>query len=195
MIVLPTAYFPNVEYFKLLNSAQQVALEQHEHYPKQTYRNRCEIYTANGKAALSVPVQKVHNAKTAVKDVRISYAENWQKNHRVSIESAYNSSPFYEFFQDYFHHFFEKQCDFLLDLNTEILDTLLEVLELEVSVLPTESYQTQAEQDYRNLSPKQKSDRQFETYPQVFEEKHGFLPNLSILDLLFCLGPEAVLKL
>jgi hypothetical protein len=191
--VFSTAYFPNIEYIKNIIANKSALIEVNENYIKQTYRNRCDILSANGRLNLSVPVKKVHNSKTLIKDLKISYDENWQKNHLRAIDSAYNSSAFYEFFKDYFVHFFENKYDFLIDLNNEILETVLDILEVEQDVQVTSEYFKEYENDFRYLiSPKIKSKKEFKLYTQVFSEKMDFQKNLSVLDLICCEGNNAI---
>ncbi|MCF8302314.1 MAG: WbqC family protein [Bacteroidales bacterium] len=200
-ILLPTAYFPPVEYFVHIIHAPAIFIEQEETYTKQTYRNRCYIYGSNGALPLTVPVRKVYGNRTKTKDIEIVYQdEDWQKNHLRAIESAYNASPFLLFYRDEIMRFFEMPYENLLKLNTDILFTLLEALEIDVKPQFTEHFEKVPENmlDLRaEISPKlntaqKKINIRFPHYTQVFEPTHGFLSNLSILDLLFNLGPEAV---
>ncbi|MFW6327042.1 MAG: WbqC family protein [Bacteroidota bacterium] len=190
-IILPTAYFGNIEYYSLIKQADNVLIEAHEHYIKQTYRNRCEIATANGPLALTVPVKFSNTKKTIVKDVRIDYDTNWQKIHFKAIESAYRKSPFYEHFVDDFMFVFENKENYLLDLNCNIHNVLCSLLKIETPYQLTSDFQRPlpSQPDYRQiLSPKIQSQFQTPKYYQGFEEKQGFLANLSVLDLLFCEG-------
>jgi hypothetical protein len=185
-IILSTAYLPNVQYFtKLLHGT--VALEQHENYLKQTYRNRCEILTANGVMSLSIPVK--HCApKIKIRDVRIDYTDDWQKIHRRTIISAYGSSPFFEYYADDLLPFYEKKEEFLFDFNRNLLNTLLELTSIRADICLSGSYTHDYDRDYRtSINPKTKlNDPCFTVVPyyQVFGSKFAFQPNLSILDLL-----------
>ncbi|NOZ46035.1 MAG: WbqC family protein [Chlorobi bacterium] len=176
----------------------KIIIEQHENYIKQSYRNRCEIYGANGKLTLSVPVQKNHNRKTTIADTKISYDTNWVKLHLKSIESAYRSAPFYEYYIDDVQKLIESKPIFLLDFNTKIVHKFLEFLELNTVIEYSKKYEKESiYNDYREqIHPKiiyQKADNNFiaSEYYQVFSDKHKFIPNLSILDLLFNMGPES----
>ena len=199
-ILLSTACFPPVQYFSKLMQFEKIYIEQHENFTKQTYRNRYEIMGANRVISLIVPVVKGSGQKIKIRDLKISYDTGWQRNHWRTIFSAYNSSPFFEFYQDDIQPFFEKPWKFLFDFNFEILDTLCELLELEPNVVLTEDFQQVPEGtlNFREaISPKKhrtETDAQFvpQLYTQVFHEKTGFTPNLSILDLLFNEGPNSL---
>lgn len=192
-MILPTAYFPSIGQFALAFQAGTYLLETQEHFVKQSYRNRCEIYGANGKQKLVVPVKWRNHSP--MHEVELSYAENWQKLHWKSLESAYRASPYFDFYEEEFRPFFEqKKIQYLLDWNQKLEQRVCELLDLKIEVKETESYET-SHPDYRKLiSPKKKTFMQrldFPFYLQVFGDKHGFIPNLSILDLLFNLGPES----
>ena len=194
-VLLSSAYLPPVEYFSKVISYPQIEIELYEHFPKQTYRNRCSIYGANGKLDLIVPTVK-YSERTLTKDIKISYANAWQKLHWKSMEAAYRSSPFFEYYEDYFVPFYkEKKFDFLIDLNSELFSLTNKLLQINPSVKNTSEYLRMPinTDDLRTLlSPKVK-DRTLQPslYSQVFENKLGFIPNLSIIDLLFNHGPSA----
>ncbi len=203
-ILLELHYFPSIQYFSKLTTYDKTYIEQHENYLKGSYRNRCHIVGANGLQRLSIPLKRGKNEQTPIKEVQISYAENWRTQHWMSIRSAYGRAPYFEHFADEIAPFFQKKPTFLYDFNWELLLLLVDLIQLEVDILPTASYEKQVAHgivDFRNgIFPKkhrQKEDTQFKSvaYPQVFEERHGFLSNLSILDLLFCTGPQASLIL
>jgi hypothetical protein len=197
-ILLSSTYFGPVHYFTKFILYDEIWLEAHENYTKQTYRNRCNIYGANGKLSLIVPVITSEKHKTLIKDIRIDYTKNWQKLHLKGIESAYRSSPFYEFFFDDFQPIFSKKFNFLLDLNMEILMKIIHILELNPKIKLTDRFLfpgTIEIADMRDsIHPKKafQPDRLFKPmdYNQPFAEKHGFLANLSIIDLIFNTGPE-----
>ena len=197
--LLSTAYIAPVQYYTKLLCYKNIFIEIEENYQKQSYRNRCNVLSANGTLPLTIPVIK-DNPKTKTKDIRIDYSLNWQKNHWVSIESAYSSSPFFEFYQDEFYWFFDRQFKYLIDFNIRIQDYILKQLELSPAIKFTNSFIFQVDEntdDYReSIHPKkrmQKKDALFKPqfYYQVFYEKYGFISNLSIVDLLFNEGPNA----
>lgn len=203
-ILLELHYLPSIQYFSKFLAHPTVFIEQHENYLKGSYRNRCYIVGANGLQRLSIPLKSGKNERQAIRDVQIAYTENWQTQHWTSIRSAYGRAPYFEYFADEIQPFFQKKPTFLYDFNWHLLMLLVDILQLDVDIQQTKQYekQTTAEIiDFRNgIFPKkhrQKEDKRFlpMPYAQVFEERHGFLPNLSILDLLFCTGPQASLIL
>ena len=197
-VLLSTAYLPPVGYFKKLLTGHSVFIEKHEHFIKQTYRNRCVILGANGPIPLVIPVEKGRGTNKPVRDVRIYNHIRWQRNHWRTIFSAYNSSPFFKFFEEDFRPFYEKNWNFLFDLNMELLEMINNLLDIKPVIHFTVKYEHAAEgiTDLRNVfSPKIKSGGKFEPYTQVFSEKFGFIPNLSIIDLIFNKGPESQMVL
>jgi hypothetical protein len=198
-ILLSTAYFAPIRYFSKLAAYPEIYIEQHEHFIKQTYRNRAVILGANGPVSLIVPVEKGREQKIKIRDLRIAYDEEWQRNHWRTIFSAYNSSPFFEYYADELEHLFRKRADFLFDFNQLITETILEIMEIPANLILTEAFEQIPENclNFREkISPKAQrnaDDPQFiaKPYTQVFCEKFGFVPDLSILDLLFNEGPSA----
>lgn len=199
-ILLELQYFPPIQYFTKFCLFETIVIEQHEHYVKRSYRNRCQIATSTGIQRLSIPLKKGKNEQLPVREVRISYEENWQKNHWSAIRTAYNNSPFFEHYAAFFQPFFTKKFDSLFEFNFETLKTILKILDLKKTPKLSTSFQKETPDevlDFRNkISPKGKKepdDPHFKAikYAQVFEEKNGFIPNLSILDLIFCAGPQA----
>lgn len=202
--ILSSTYFGPVQWYQKLAGSDTVYLEQHDHFIKQTYRNRCVIATTQGAQALTVPVESPQGLridKTELKDVRISDHGAWRHLHWQALQSAYGESPFFEFYADDLRPFFEKRWDFLFDFNLAITRKMCELLDIEPHIELTEAYMPCPEDavDYRDaIRPKHPlPDASFTPRPyyQVYQLKFGFLPNLSILDLLFNEGNEAVLYL
>lgn len=196
-IVIP-AYSGNIQYYSILSNFKEVYLEQYAHYVKQTYRNRCQILTANGVMNLTIPVDKVSGEKMLDKDVRIS-STDWQRVHWAAIESAYNNSPFFLYYSDDIRPMYERKFDFLLDFNLKLQEIITSLIGFDTKLVLTDSYTESNELDFREkLSPKYKGENQnFKSisYYQVFKEKFGFIENLSIYDLLFNMGNESILIL
>ncbi len=196
--IVNTAYLAPVQYYSKFLLYDEIYIEQFDSYSKQTYRNRCRILGANGPLNLTIPVIKGSGKKTQTKDIRIDYATAWQKNHWRSIFSAYNSSPFFEFFAEDFAPLYDKKETFLIDFNHKLHQIISEHIELDIETHYTSSFEKKFNgDDYRNIiSPKkpyQQNDPSFKpaAYTQTFDEKFDFIPNLSIIDLLFNKGPES----
>ena len=188
-------YAGNIQYYQLLNQAEEVVIETQESWVKQSYRNRCSIYSANGKLDLSIPVlnNKIKRETTAEK--RISYIDDWQTIHWRSIKSAYSASPFFEYYEHDLLPFFTEETTSILAFNTQLQNKLLELLKIDVDIHYTTEYIPTSGKftDYREaFNPKKPIPFTAPSYIQVFSDKHPFLPNLSIFDLLFCEGPNAV---
>jgi hypothetical protein len=198
-ILLSTAYFAPIQYFSKLATFPEIYIEKHENFIKQTYRNRTVILGANGPISLIVPVVKGRQQKINIKDLRIAYDEDWQRNQWRTIFSAYNSSPFFEYYADEIQSFFRKKHEFLFDFNLKITEKLIEILELNTVVKLTNDFENIPENclNFREkISPKihrTTEDSSFKTqsYTQVFSDKFGFVHGLSVLDLLFNEGPSA----
>jgi hypothetical protein len=196
--LLSSAYFPPVNYFSVIAAAEEVCIEKEENYLKQSYRNRCRICSANGPLTLSVPVLEGSFHKTPFRDIRIDYSKRWQQVHIGAIESSYRSSPFFEFYFDIVREVINKGDEFLSDLNFNSLRAMLEITGIETNVKYTSSFEKTAgnSNDFRyRISPKKAVDTNiftFSKYPQVFSERFGFVPGLSILDLIFNMGPDAL---
>ncbi len=191
-VLLSTAYLPNISYLSQVLNHDAVVLEKHEHFVKQTYRNRCEILTSNGKLSLSIPLVKQAD-KELISEKKISYAEDWQKQHWRAITSAYKNSPYFEFFEDEFKPFYENQFEFLFDYNTQLLQTILHILRIKKQIEFTKEFELNPTErnDLRMLSDLNNSfDFIAKPYYQVFADKKGFTPNLSCLDALFNVGLE-----
>lgn len=201
---LSSAYLAPIEYYSKLANYDQVFIEQHDHYIKQTYRNRCTIAGPNGELALSVPTIRPTALKCPVKDIRISDHGNWRHLHWNAIESAYNSTPFFEYYKDDFRPFYEKKYDFLADFNEELCALVCKLIDIQPNMQRTSEYKTAFavdEIDFREIIHPKKDyrieDPEFiaKPYYQVFQSKFGFLPNLSVIDLLFNMGPESIFVL
>ena len=190
-IIHPT-YFPNIFSFKTIINSTNILFEVNDHYVKQTLRNRTSIHAANGKLNLSVPVKFSSTKKEKYKDIKICYDSNWQKIHLKSIESAYKNSPFYDFFEDYFINFYNKKEKFLVDLNFSSIRLIFEILEKELNCNFTNEYLEKYIDltDYRSLLTNKNFNEKvdFKNYTQVFQEKNGFIENLSSIDLIFNKG-------
>ena len=205
-VLLSTTYFGPIQWYQKLYRADEAWIEQHEHFIKQTYRSRCIIATTQGTQALSIPIEHpMCNVQCStfnvqrIRDIRISDHGNWRHLHWNALQSAYGESPFFEYYEDDLRPFFEKRWTFLFDFNEAIREKLCELLDITPVVRFTEQYVSDHASDYREaINPKHPtSDPDFQPrrYYQVYEAKHGFLPNLSIVDLLFNMGPEAIFYL
>lgn len=188
--VICPAYLPNVAYFAYLTKQETSYFATDTHYQKQTFRNRSEIYGANGKLNLIIPI--IHKKQTFQldRDVEISYEINWQKEHWKSICSAYRSSPFFEYYEADLAPFFDKKTKSLFDLNLSLIEKIMMLLELPFSYQKISFHKEKDQRIDALLLAKKRPIIQQEKYIQVFDNKLGFIPNLSILDALFNLGPN-----
>ncbi|MBA5791282.1 WbqC family protein [Flavobacterium sp. xlx-214] len=193
VLIHPT-YFPSISHFVAMVQANNVTFEVEDNFQKQTNRNRMYIYSPNGLQLLNIPVKhSKEESKRLFKDTRLETAFDWQKQHFKSLEAAYRTSPFFEYFEDDIRPIFEKKHQFMMDLNFEIHEILMDCLGLKLPYTKTEEYfKTPEQTDLRFLANGKIDINTFEPYTQVFQEKHGFLNNLSILDLLFNEGRYAV---
>lgn len=197
-VLLSTTYFGPVQWYQKLYRSEETRIEQWESFQKQTYRNRCIIATTQGIQALTVPV--AHTDSPLIKDLRLSDHGNWRHLHWNALVTAYSESPFFEYYQDDIRPFFEKRWNFLLDFNEEIRHKICELIDIQPKVSYTNAWSENTPvADFREaINPKHvlpDSDFQPKPYYQVYQQKHGFLPNLSILDLLFNMGPESIFYL
>jgi len=195
-LIYPTS-FPNIAHFWAIVNSDSVYFEVCDNYQKQSFRNRAEIYGANGKLALTVPVSYSQKNRQLYKDVRIANEEKWQIQHLKSLQSAYSMSPFFEYYIDDLMPLFETHFDYILDFNLKCFDILSDSLQLNLSPKHTSVFEkdTTDKTDFRTLVRRNFKVESFQPYTQVFTEKHGFIPNLSILDLLFNEGPNTELYL
>lgn len=195
-LVLPACYLPPLSYFSVIQShPSPILLEKHEHFPKQTYRTRASIYAANGKLDLIIPVQRGRSGHTPMGEVQISYEWDWQRLHWSSLQTAYRSAAYFEYYEDEFAPFYQQRYDRLFDYNAGLLALLLRLLKIERTFSFTENYR----QDYpevcdfrQRIHPKKPPIvSPVKSYYQVFSDRHGFISDLSIVDLLFNHGPRA----
>ena len=199
--LLQITYFGPIQWYQKLRRYDHCLIEQYDSFQKQTYRNRCVIATANGVQALTVPVEHSDD-KILTKDLRISDHNQWRRVHWNALQSAYSESPFFEYYADDIRPFFEKKYTYLVDFNEEIRQTICQLIDIRPEVVYSSQFivhrslDDEMTKDFRDTihAKHPQPDAEFtpQHYWQVFEHKHGFLPNLSILDLLFCMGPEAV---
>ena len=194
-IIIQSAVFPPIQQISWIMKAKTILVEQHDTYAKQTFRNRMQIAGPNGLQNLSIPVTKPLGAESKTKDILINYDSPWQTQFLKSIKTAYQNSAFFEYYIDAIEALLMRKDEKLIDYNITILKALLNILEINPSVKVTDKYEKTYENDFRDiLHPKpqyQRADNIFKPsqYHQVFEEKYGFLPNLSIIDLIFNEGP------
>ena len=197
-LLLSTTYFGPIQWYQKLYRAESVQIERWESFQKQTYRNRCIIATTNGPQALTVPIERQFTIN-CIKDIRISDHGNWRHLHWNAMQSAYGESPFFDYYQDDIRPFFEQRWDYLLDFNEAIREKMCELLDIQPKVDYSKEFTVNYMKDYRMVirpkNPEPDPDFTPKRYYQVYEQKHGFLPNLSILDLLFNMGPESIFYL
>ena len=192
-ILLPIFYLPPVSWFAVfLKEENEIVLEQYENFPKQTFRNRTNIYGANGRLSLIIPIN--HSGERVMKDIKVSHRENWQKLHWKSIKTAYQSSPYFEFYEDKLQKIFEFESDSLIQFNLNALKIVLDILKTEKAYsLNIEYVKIPLEENYREkFSAKKESEIEMEEYYQTFTDKMGFMKDLSILDLICNKGPETL---
>lgn len=195
-ILLHPTYFPSISHFAAILQAEKITFEIEDNFQKQTNRNRAYIYSPNGLQLLNIPIKHAKGTHQKTKDLQIDSDFDWQKQHYKSLETAYRSSPFFEFFEDDIRPFYEKKHKFLLDLNFETLGIVTKCLRIKLDYTNTTEYvqdiDSSLTSDFRYLVDGKKDTSSFERYIQVFEDKHGFINNLSILDLLFNEGKFTV---
>ncbi|ETN97066.1 WbqC family protein [Zhouia amylolytica] len=194
--LLHPTYFPSISHFVTIAN-KEIIFEVEDNYQKQTYRNRTFIYSPNGKQLLSIPIKHAKGTgRRKYKDVQIDNGFSWKKQHWKSIETAYRTSPYFEFYEDEIAPIFQKKHRFLMDLNFETIELISECLQFEIEIQKTDTFQINPENniiDFRSLVESKKEPIfNFDNYIQVFGDKHGFIENLSIIDLLFNEGPNAI---
>ena len=213
MAIFPTAYFPCISYVAQYLAEEDPVIEIFDTYHKQTYRNRCHVMTANGVQLLSIPVRQVNGNHTMTKDMVISTVEPWQQIHRRCLESAYKASPYFDHYYGYIAPIFEQRYERLVDLNDASLAAILKMLKVKKEIVHTNDYAKEADVDFRNVFVKRQQPTAnsqqltansqqptansqqltpLPSYYQVFEQKFPFAPDLSVLDLIFNEGPEAM---
>ena len=194
-ILIHPNYFPNIHQFTQIIKANNILFEVSDNYQKQTFRNRTYIYGANGKLGLFIPVIHTHKYRELFKDVKISYDSNWMDLHLKSLQSAYRSSPYFEYFEDDFIKLYSEKEKFLADFNIKCIRLISSLLDLDLDYKISDEYVEKTNDiiDLRDLSNARK-EKKIDTpkYIQVFESKHGYINNLSILDLIFSEGPNSV---
>lgn len=194
-ILIHPTYFPSISHYVAMVNARDITFETEDNFQKQTNRNRMYIYSPNGKQLLNIPVKhNKENVHQKFKDTRIEHAFDWQKQHFKSLEAAYRTSPFFEYFEDDIRPVFEKKHEFMMDLSFLTMEIVASCLGMNFSYGKTEEYFHVVEniEDYRYLANGKKDTAEFEPYTQVFGDKHGYINNLSILDLLFNEGRHAL---
>ena len=192
-ILLPIFYLPPISWFAVfLKEEEEIVLEQYENFPKQTYRNRANIYGANGKLSLIIPIS--HSGKRIMKQIEISHRENWKQNHWKSIKTAYQSSPYFEFYEDRLQKIFEFETESLIQFNLNALKIIQDILKTKKAYsLNNEYAKVPSELNFRErFSAKKETEFEMEEYYQTFSDKLGFEKDLSILDLICNKGPETL---
>lgn len=192
-LFIPT-YFSPIAQYSAIFKGDSIRFEMEDNFQKQTYRNRCYIYGANGKLSLNIPVKhKTSDGRKKTKDTLVENDFPWQQQHLKSLQSAYRASPFFEYYEDDLLPIFNKKYTYLQDVNIDTFLFVSEALELSNAYTKTTEYTLNPVNDFRNLAIAKKGiEIDMDTYVQMFDDKHGFIPNLSILDLLFMEGPNTV---
>jgi hypothetical protein len=195
MLIIESQYFSSISAFKSLCEHGYAKIDQYENFTKGSFRNRCMVLGGNGVISFTVPIAGGREQKLRMKDIRIDYSESWQRSHIRTLATSYNNSPFYHHYKSEIDTLIASGPKFLIDLNYTILDRIITLLRLDIHVGLTSEYKAGYENasDYRNmLTPKNyQTQAGVPRYAQVFADRFGFQPNLSILDLLFCEGPNS----
>jgi WbqC-like protein family len=196
--IMPLYYLPNIEYLTKFVQFKDFSIENSDNYQKGTFRNRCYIATSLGATPLSIPLKKGKNSNQSIRDVAISYDVDWQRQHWQSIKTAYGSAPFWMYYAPVFEKFYQKPYTFLFDYNYDILDTLLNILKIkkDINLSFTNTYAKNYENtegvDFRSAFNLKDSTFKGKKYGQLFEDRVGFLPNMSALDLVMCCGNQSL---
>jgi hypothetical protein len=194
-LLISTAYLPPVPYFSLIAKAEKVLIEREENYLKQTFRNRCYILSSHGPQLLSVPVLLGSLHKTPVKDIRIDYSKRWQQVHLRAINASYRSAPYFDYYHEKIENVISRNNEFLLDLNTELLNLLIDYMKINKNPEFTSGFEPAGDSDYDfryRISPKSEPLHIVNDYHRVFSANEGYDRHLSIIDLIFNKGPEAI---
>lgn len=191
--IFPTAYLPSIQYMSLFLETEEPSIELFETYQKQSCRTRCKVMTANGIQTLTIPVIKTNGNHTLTKDIEISYKESWQQIHLRCLESAYRKSAYFDYYFPYFEKIYRQKFNTLVELNDYCLKVILKILKSKKEYSYTDDFEKiTCDDDYRiSLSKNEENVFESKTYYQVFADRHGFVPNISIIDLLFNEGPNA----
>ncbi len=186
-ILIHPTYFPSISHYVTMAKADSITLEMEDNFQKQTNRNRMYIYSANGLQLLNIPVKHLKNNHQKSRDIQLETAFDWQKQHFKSLEAAYRSSPFFEFFEDIIMPVFEKDYTFLMDVNLDTMDIVSKCIGIKNKFIETAEFHKDTTDliDFRTFADGKKDETHITPYTQVFGERHGFLNNLSVLDLLF----------
>ena len=185
-ILIHPTYFPSISHYVAMAKADSITLEMEDNFQKQTNRNRMYIYSPNGLQLLNIPVKHLGQNHQKTRDIQLETSFDWQKQHFKSLETAYRSSPFFEFFEDMMMPIFEKDYKFLMDLNLDTMAIMSKCIGIKTKFRQTEEFLKETDLvDFRNLAAGKKDQTEITPYTQVFGEKHGFINNLSVLDLLF----------
>lgn len=191
--IFPTAYLPSIEYVSLFLKTEDASIELFETYQKQSCRTRTNVMTANGVQTLTIPVIKTNGNHTLTKDIEISYKESWQQVHLRCLESAYRKSAYFDYYFPYFEKIYKQKFNTLVELNDFCLKTILKIMKVKKDYSFTTDFERITdENDYRISLSKGTNKIEMKPYYQVFADRHGFIPNLSIVDLLFNEGPNSI---
>ena len=191
--IFPTAYLPSIEYVSLFLKTEDASIELFETYQKQSCRTRTNVMTANGVQTLTIPVIKTNGNHTLTKDIEISYKESWQQVHLRCLESAYRKSAYFDYYFPYFEKIYKQKFNTLVELNDFCLKIILKIMKVKKDYSFTTDFERIAdENDYRISLSKGSNKIEMKPYYQVFADRHGFIPNLSIVDLLFNEGPNSI---